>query len=327
MKGGIPMTTEEKTALCDRHRGLLVALMKYGRGALPLPILRELCVRLGLYPSGQAVNRAARALREAEILDRQTWIDNNSDLLLARKFVLRYFYGGDSQAVATPPRPSTMAPYLAQARKADWLLALIKRDGLSSPQAVDEYLCRQGCTMFLRLPDLLDYYHINRPILAAEDAAAYRSQVAQLESNAAKRSALAKGLPLPSSGTSPEVTLEQAHRRGISIIKLNPCRRAVSFALFAERSAQAERVMDWAVETYQWVVTLLPYYRASLFVYTLDAAQKAALEEALNAWVSPQTSYLEERLVSARMAGLLDVALRNTDFINRWCGGVRQVST
>lgn len=321
------MTTEEKTALCDRHRGLLELLMQYGRGALPLPLLRELCVNLCLYPSGQAVNRAARALREAGILDRQTWVDNNSDLLLARKFVLRYFAGVDSQAVATPPRPRTMAPYTAQARKADWLLALVKKAGLSSPQAVDEHLRRQGCTMFLRLPDLLDYYRQNRPYLAAEDATAYRRQLAQLKASAAQRATLARGETVPPAAPFPEVTLEQAHRRGLYLIKLNPSRRAVSFALFAERGTRAERIMDWAIDAYQWLVTLFPCYRASLFVYTLDAAHREALAAALSASVTPAASYQQERLESARMAGLLDITLRNTDFVDHWCGGVRRIDT
>lgn len=318
------MTTEEKKALCDRHRPLLELLMKYGRGAMPLPQLRELCVNLGLYANGQAVNRAARALREAGILERQTWMDNNSDLLLARKFVPRYFSGGDSQAVATPPRPRTMTPYTVQARKVDWLLALLKKAGLSSPQAVDEYLRRQGNTTFLRLPDLLDYYRSHRPCLAAEDPRAYQRQVSQLRASAAQRAALARGGAMPSVGT-PEVTLEQAHRRGIYIIKINP--RSVSFALFAERTAKAERVMDWAVDAYQWMITLLPYHRASLFVYCLDDAHREALAAALSAPVGSRTSYQESRLVSAHMAGLLDVTPRNTDFINHWCGGVRRIDS
>lgn len=321
------MTTEEKTALCDRHRGLLELLMKYGRGALPLPLLRELCVKLCLYPSGQAVNRAARALREAGILDRQTWVDNNSDLLLARKFVLRYFAGADSQAVATPPRPRTMAPYIAQARKVDWLLALVKKMGLSSPQAVDEYLRSRSCTLFLRLPDLPDYYRCCQACLAAEDPRAYRQQLSQLWADAAQRAALAHGNPMPPSDASPEVTLAQAHRRGLYIVKLNPGRRALSLALFAERSARAERIVDWAVDAYQWAGTLLPCYRVSLFVYALDAAHRDALKAALSAPAGSRSTYLEERLIDNHMAGLLDITVRNTDFVNRWCGGVRRIDT
>ena len=104
---------EEKQALCNRHRALLQILLKFGTsGVMLLPQLRALCLAWDLYPSAQAVNRAVRELRAAEILNRQTWVDNNSDLLLARKFVWRYFAGKDSQEVATPRRPATMAPYI-----------------------------------------------------------------------------------------------------------------------------------------------------------------------------------------------------------------------
>ena len=102
---------EEKQALCNRHRALLEILLKYGTsGVMPLPQLRALCLAWGLYPSAQAVNRAVRELRAAEILNRQTWVDNNSDLLLARKFVWRYFAGKDSQKTATPAAPQLWPP-------------------------------------------------------------------------------------------------------------------------------------------------------------------------------------------------------------------------
>ena len=73
---------EEKQALCNRHWALLEILLKFSTsGVMPLPQLRALCLAWGLYPSAQAINRAVRELQAAEILNRQTWVDNNSDLL------------------------------------------------------------------------------------------------------------------------------------------------------------------------------------------------------------------------------------------------------
>ena len=161
---------EEKQALCNRHRALLEILLKYGTsGVMPLPQLRALCLAWGLYPSTQAVNRAVRELRAAEILNRQTWVDNNSDLLLARKFVWRYFAGKDSQETATPRRPATMAPYILQARKIDWLLSMVEREHLATLEAAETYLRRHGCTMFLRLSDLPGYYRRYVSALSAEN--------------------------------------------------------------------------------------------------------------------------------------------------------------
>lgn len=73
---------QEKTVVCQTHKALLYLLVRYGNGALPLPLLRTLAVQMHLYPNGQAVNKAVRELREAGVLDRQTWVDNNSDLIL-----------------------------------------------------------------------------------------------------------------------------------------------------------------------------------------------------------------------------------------------------
>ncbi len=123
---------QQKTAICQTHKALLYVLLRFGNGAMPLPLLRALAVQLGLYANGQAVNRAVRELRDAGVLDRQTWIGNNSDLMLARKFALRFFSGKTSQETATPQRPRTMAPYVLQARKVDLLLSLIEKRHLDS---------------------------------------------------------------------------------------------------------------------------------------------------------------------------------------------------
>ena len=91
---------QEKTVVCQTHKALLYLLVRYGNGALPLPLLRTLAVQMRLYPNGQAVNKAVRELREAGVLDRQTWVDNNSDLILARKFALRFLFNKTSQEIA-----------------------------------------------------------------------------------------------------------------------------------------------------------------------------------------------------------------------------------
>ena len=119
-----------KRALCETHADLLHIILYFG-GFMLLAQLRALCLAFGLYASGQAVNRAVRELRKADILNRQTWVDNNSDLLLARKYAYRFFGDATSQEVATPRRPSTMAPYIIQARKIDWLLNIVQRKGLT----------------------------------------------------------------------------------------------------------------------------------------------------------------------------------------------------
>ncbi|MDE7243079.1 MAG: hypothetical protein K2O18_03750, partial [Oscillospiraceae bacterium] len=141
---------QAKNAICQTHTAQLYVLIRYGNGAMPLPLLRTLAVQMGLYANGQAVNRAVRELRDAGVLDRQTWIDNNSDLILTRKFALRFFSGKTSQETATPQRPRTMAPYVLQARKVDWMIAITRTMNLTSLSAVESYLKAQACSLFLR---------------------------------------------------------------------------------------------------------------------------------------------------------------------------------
>ena len=302
MKGGIPLTQlEEKQVLCNRHRALLQVLLKFGSsGVMLLPQLRALCLAWDLYPSAQAVNRAVRELRAAEILTRQTWVDNNSDLLLARKFVWRFFSGRDSQEVATPRRPATMAPYILQARKIDWLLSLIERKQLATMEAAETCLRRHGCTLFLRLSDLPDYYRNYAPYLSAERPEDYREQLARLDAD--QISALALRQP-GESPPPPLVTLAQAHRRGIYILNISPSRRAVTLALFAGRRTRAARVMDWLIDVQAWVNSLLPYYACTLVVYALDDAHRTALRAALTAPAPGRkiTPYWRERLIQRHL--------------------------
>ena len=71
---------QEKNIICQTHKVLLYLLIRFGNGAMPLPLLRTLAVSLGLYPNGQAVNRAVRELREAGVLDRQTGLSTTATL-------------------------------------------------------------------------------------------------------------------------------------------------------------------------------------------------------------------------------------------------------
>lgn len=316
---------EEKQTLCDRHQKLIDIILRYGNGAMLLPQLRKLCLTLGLYTNAQAVNRAVRDLRAAGVVERQTWLDGNCDLLHAKKYAWCFYLDRGREAVATPKRPNTMAPYISQARKIDWLLTTIEREGLGSIQDVDTYLSRRACTIFHRLPDLLPYYHHNASTLAREHPERYREQVTRLEVCAAQRAAIARcGAAL--SEVPQIVTLEQAHRRGVYIANLQPQTKAVALAIFPPRQAKAERIAGWAIDTYQWVVSLLPYYQALLTVYALDANHKQALSAALSAPMGGMTTnYWHYRLESNHMEGVLHLRVENTGFPARWCGGVHRL--
>lgn len=316
---------EEKQVLCDRHRALLQIVMNYGNGAMLLPQARALCLALGLYPSAQAVNRAVRDLRAADVLDHQTWIDNNSDLILARKYVRRYFSCVDSQSVATPHRPGTMAPHILQARKIDWLLSVIAKESLTSMEAVEDYLKCRTCTVFLRLPDLLDFYHRNAALLAAERLDNYREQVTRMEASAAQRTTIAR-CASSAPPTAPQVaTLEQMHRRGIYITGISRKYQAVTLALFAGRRTTAERIMDWTIDAQMWIISLLPYYHSGLTVYALDVAHREALRTALTAPAGGRiTPYWHDRLIANHLDGLMQLAVTDTNFVRRWCGGIQR---
>lgn len=302
---------QEKNVVCETHKALLYLLLRFGNGGLPLPQLRELAVTLGLYPNGQAVNRAVRELREAGVLDRQTWVDNNSDLILARKFALRFFSGKTSQETATPQRPRTMAPYILQARKVAWLLVYLDTHRLTSLAEVERRLRAKGCTLFLRLPDLPGYYRDHAGVLAGEKPGNYREQLARLEEGAQ---------------VSSSPTLEQMHRRGIYIQAINPNRKEIFLASFPGRDAKADRVMDWTIEAHQWAVSLLPYYRMYHYLYTLDGPHKEALRAALTATAPDTTAtpYWDYRLQGARLSGAVHIGVTNSDFVKHWCGNVRR---
>ena len=303
---------QEKNIICQTHKALLYLLIRFGNGAMPLPLLRTLAVSLGLYPNGQAVNRAVRELREAGVLDRQTWVDNNSDLILARKFALRFLFSKTSQEVATPQRPPTMTPYILQARKVDWLLGTMERKRLDTLMSVETFMKEQACSLFCRLPMLPGYYRDNAGVLSGENPGNYRQQLARLDG----------GPEAPSD----ILTLERMHRRGIYITCIDPPKRNLWLASFPGREMAAEKVLDWTIEAHQWAVSLLPYYHTYHYLYALDGAHREALRAALTATApdTTATAYLDYRLQGARLSGAVHIGVTNSDFVKHWCGNVRR---
>ena len=324
MKGVKPLTkNEEKEMLCQKFQALLALILQYGSGAMLLPQLRALCAVL-LDMNGQTVNRAVRALKAAEILTRQTWVDNNSDLILARKYAYRFFEGKTSQEIATTRRPHTMAPYLLGARKIDWLLSFIEKNGITSAADLEYHLSAIGCTMFLRLPDLLGYYQEQAPILSYVRPDNYCQQERRLELSDIQRRTMAQGNAPAEEYAPPITTLEQLHRRGIYIYFLSEKKKQVGFVLFAGRETKARRLMDWLIDAHFWVTSLLPEYETGLWVYALDWDHKAALMNAFTA-IAPGTSktmYYRYRLEGAKIYGRANIGVVDSDFITKWCGNV-----
>lgn len=301
---------QEKNLVCETHKALLYLLIRFGNGAMPLPLLRMLAVLLGLYPNGQAVNRAVRELREAGVLDRQTWVDNNSDLILARKFALRFLFNKSSQEVATPQRPRTMAPYVLQARKVGWLLDTMEQKHLTGLMSLEKFIKDQACSLFHRLPMLPGYYRDNAGVLGREEPGNYQEQLARLE-----------GAP-QTDPASP--TLERMHRRGIYITRIDPRKKEIWLISFPGRDMTAERVMDWTIEARQWSASLLPYYQLYHVLNVLDGNHREAIRAALTATApnTTATSYLDFRLQSAKLSGSVYIGLKDTDFVKKWCGNV-----
>ncbi|WP_300691303.1 hypothetical protein [uncultured Oscillibacter sp.] len=202
---------------------------------------------------------------------------------------------------------------------------MVEREHLATMEAAETYLRCHGCTMFLHLSDLPDYYRRYAPALSAENPENYREQLARLDADATQISTLA--LRQPEETPSPSVaTLAQTHRRGLYILGISPSRRTVALALFAGRRTRAARVMDWLIDAQAWVNSLLPYYSCTLVVYALDDAHRTALRAALTAPAPGRkiTPYWQERLIQRHLDGLARIAVKDTDFISRWCGGIHR---
>lgn len=114
-----------------------------------------------------------------------------------------------AQEIATPQRPRTMAPYILQARKVDWLLGAMEKKHLDTLMSVETFMKKHACSLFCRLPMLPAYYRDYAGVLEREKPGNYREQLARLE-----------GEPQ----TNPGPTLEQLHRRGIYITDITPKR-------------------------------------------------------------------------------------------------------
>ena len=315
--------THAQLVLCNGHRELLNILVQYGKGVMLLSQLRAICLAVGPYPSGQAVNRAVRKLREANVLTRQTWVDGNSDLVVARKAVFEFLNNTNSRAVATPPRPATMVPYIAQARKIDWLLAMMAVHRLDSPDAIAKFLRRRGCTVFLRQSELLDYYRRYKPYLS-ENHTVYEAEVRYLEGQEIRREHLAQHLPPPEHSVPQTVTLEQMHLRGIYIDGFSPREKLVHLIFFPGRNAGAKHIMDWVVDACWWIRSIFPGYQVKLTLHVLDAAHKESLKRSLEARSRGQ-AYWRARLAAKKIDGMLRLSAYDPDFVNRWCCGVRSV--
>lgn len=127
----------------------------------------------------------------------------------------------------------------------------------------------------------------------------------------------------------PITTLEQAHRRELYIARIDQAKRQVYLALFAGRETKARRVMDWLIDAHLWVISLLPDYDTALWVYALDSSHKAALSASLKA-IAPgtmATPYWQYRLEQQKIFGRAHLAVGNSDFVRKWCGGISALTT
>ena len=321
-------SNEAKERLCELHHGLLTVLIRYGNGAMLTAQLQRLCMALGLYPSKQAVNRAVRSLKRADILTRMTWVDNNRDLLIARKYVYRHFTGKPSRGVATPKRYTTARQYLLQCCKVDRLILWVEGLHLDSIEAVEAYLERAGCTLFLHLPELSGYFQRNRGLFGAYNPAEYRAQLDKLAEGDRHRECLAQHIPYepdPARNSPLVVTLEKMHRRGVFILGMTQKKMKVGVFQYSG-SLTAPRVMDFALDAWEWVRSLMPFgYEVHFVVFTLDKAGRDKLTRQLKAPQSNGVSYCESRAQARRINEGLHLTVKDGDIIRQWCGNVRPI--
>lgn len=312
------MNNQQKKTLCDRHWVLLHLILKYGHGAMTLVQLRGLCLGMGLYNNEQAVNRAVRSLRAAGVLERQTSFTGNGDLIVGKKFLWRYFQGCSSQQAATPPRPNTMRPYIHQARKIGWLLAQMERNGLDTFPKARNFIQSQGCTMFLGLGELLDYYNDHRGWLSSIHPNVYEAEVRALEASTEQRRTMSHAAPTCGP---PAVTLETLHRKKIYITGVYPDKRAVGMVMFPYRNARAERIVRWEAEAAWWARSLMGY-STWMVLEALDAPHAQMLRAELTRPTGRDgVSYCRDALNRQGLSGYVHLTVRDSDFVRRWCGG------
>lgn len=320
------MANAEKEALCQQHTQLLSILTQYGaNGAMLLPQLRELCLQWQLYPSKQSVNRVIRALKTADILTRQTWVDNSSDIILCKKYVYRFFQQKGSQEIATPSRPTTMGPYIQQSRRMDWLLRVAQKQQVTSKAQMDKLLLHSCNTMFLRLPQLSTYYERNARLLEAYRPRQYRAQLDRLlaENEQRKKIKQWQASIKYNPYATPAVTLHQMHRRGIYITQILPGK--VVLSAFPSRNIAVDKLMNWIIDAYFWVQSLLPDYSIVVYLYSLDEAHKEFLRATLTK-TTGDVSYWRNRLHVNHITRpeAVQIIVKSTDYITHWCGGIQR---
>lgn len=315
---------ELKETVCRKHEALLRLILEYGNGAMLLPQLKQLAPLLLVeqYSSGQALGRAARALRTAGVLKRMTWIDNNSDLLICCKYALRYFNGDGATAAK---KYTTVNRYLLQCAKVDYLIKTIQHRRLSSLEQVAAYLASIHSTVFLRLPDLTTYFQ-TRPPFAAHNQPEYTAQLRKLrEGDEARRRLAAHQAPPPTALPAvPIVTIEQLHRRNLYLSKLTGDKAVLTYFDFTGKLT-ADKLISWAIDAFYWVKGLLPKHQVLFAVYAPDESTHEALLRRLKAKVNGMTC-LDHRLAAQHLLGAdVHITVQNSDTLRRWCGGIKPI--
>lgn len=315
-------SNKEKDALCLEHYDLLFLIWKFGGGAMLLPQLRAICVLLNVYPSEQAVGRAVRALREAGIIKRMTWLDGRSDLLIACKYMLRYLMGASSsQEVSGAKRYSTPRRYMTQCCRVDYLIRTIEaHPEIATLTDMEAYWRSVGSTMFLRLTELSEYMD-NLPDIAAPEPLEYAAQLAEQRRLDVLRSRLnAPNAEVPPAPLLPVKTIETLHRRSIFVVEINS--EAVTLVRYDyTNTLDASRVMDWALDSHEILHALFPNRAIRFCVYALSEQAQADLVGQLGAPYHG-LPYQQARLSARHLDSGLSVIVRDSQVMKRWLNGV-----
>ena len=318
------VTNEEKQTLCTTHHDLLYLIYHYGNGAFLLPQLRTLATALHLYPSEQAVGTAVRELKNAGILKRMTWLDGRSDLVIGCKYLFRYFTGcTTSQEVAAAKKYNSPRQYMVQCCSIDFLIRLVEKhpDKIKSLDDISRYLDLTKATIFLRAPDL-QHYFLKQSIYAQYNTIEYNAQLHELERlNALRFRMNDSSISAPPPPLFPIKTLETLHRRNIYIVKI------VSQKIFLVRydfsnTLSAKKIMDWALDAYFVLHSLLPDREIIFCIQTLSENGQADLIGQLSAPYHGRP-YQQARLSAQHIDnGLLSIRIENSHVMERWLGGV-----
>lgn len=316
-------SSEEKQNLCETHHDLLHLVYRYGNGAMLLPQLRALAVRLELYPSEQAVGRAVRLLRDTGIIKRMTWLDGRSDLLIAYKYLYRYMSGAcNSQQVAAAKKYNSPRQYMVRCCQVDYLIRILDAypKELKDLDTVERYLHRIGSTLFLHAPDLAACF-ADYPAYSQYNKSEFAAQLAELKRLAALRSRLnAPETAAPPPPLVPVLTLDALHKRNIYVAKIT--RSTIILIRYDySNSLTASRVMDWALDAYSIFHPLLPDREISYRVQSLNELGQADLAAQLAAPYHG-LPYQEARLAAQHIDSGLSITVQNSDVMGRWLGGV-----